>query len=78
MFAMPRRCPECGAAGGEPHVQPCSFHQRYEAASGPLVEWLASLPAEYERLKARAAAGAVATGAFDEAAPSPSAPRWRR
>jgi hypothetical protein len=66
------------AAGGEPHVRPCSFHQRYEAVNGPLVEWLASLPAEYERLKTRAAAGAVATGGFDEAAPSPSAPRRRR
>jgi DNA-binding winged helix-turn-helix (wHTH) protein len=52
---MPRACPECGAAGGEPHVQPCSFHRRYEAALDPLIEWLASLPAEYERLKARAA-----------------------
>ena len=68
MLAMPRRCPECGAAGGEPHLQPCSFHQRYEAASGPLVEWLASLPAEYERLKARAAADAVAHERSNEAA----------
>ena len=23
MVVMPRCCPECGAAGGEPHVQPC-------------------------------------------------------
>ena len=68
MSLMPRTCPDCGAAGGEPHIQPCSFEQRYEAARGPLLEWLASLPAEYERLKARAAAGAVATGGFDEAA----------
>jgi len=68
MFVMPRACPECGAAGGKPHVQPCSFHQRYEAARGPLIEWLASLPAEYERLKARAAADAVANDRFDEAA----------
>ena len=62
MFVMPRACPDCGAAGGEPHVQPCSFQQRYEAARGPLFEWIASLPAEYERLKARAdrqALGAV-------------------
>lgn len=78
MFAMPRRCPECGAAGGEPHFEPCSFHQLYEAARSPLVEWLASLPAEYERLKARAAAGAVATGGLDDAVSSRSAPRWRR
>jgi hypothetical protein len=60
MVVMPRSCPECGAAGGQPHVPPCSFHQRYEAACGPLLAWLASLPAEYERLKARAAADAVA------------------
>ena len=65
---MPRSCPECGAAGGEPHVQPCLFQQRYEAARGPLFEWLASLSAEYERLKARAAAGAVANDRFDESA----------
>jgi hypothetical protein len=64
MFAMPRECPECGAAAGEAHVQACSFHQRYEAARGPLFEWLASLPAEYERLKARAAAN----DRFDEVA----------
>ena len=68
MFVMPRACPECGAAGGEPHVQPCSFHQRYEAARGPLTEWLASLPAEYERLKARAAAEAAAHEGSNEAA----------
>jgi len=68
MFVMPRACPECGAAGGEPHVQSCSFHQRYEAARGPLIEWLAWLPAEYERLKARAVAEAVADDRFDESA----------
>jgi hypothetical protein len=68
MVVMPRSCPECGAAGGEPHVQPCSFHQRYEAACGPLFAWLASLPAEYERLKARAAADAVAHEGSNEAA----------
>ena len=68
MSVMPRACPECGAAGGEPHVQPCSFRQRYEAARGPVIEWLASLPAEYERLKARAWADAVAKERFDEAA----------
>ncbi len=68
MFVMPRACPECRATGGEPHVQPCSFHQRYEAARGPLIEWLAGLPAEYERLKARAAAGAVAHDRFDQLA----------
>ena len=56
MLAMPRSCPECGAAAGEPHVESCSFPKRYEAACGGLSEWLASLPAEYERLKARAAA----------------------
>ena len=69
MIVMPRRCPECGAAGGEPHVQPCSFHHRYEAACSPLVEWLASLPVEYERLKARAAANASA-GASSERTPA--------
>jgi hypothetical protein len=57
MFATPRGCPECGAAAGQPHLYSCSFYERYEAASrGPLVEWLAALPAEYERLKARAVA----------------------
>ena len=65
---MPKVCPECGAAGGEPHVQSCSFHQRYEAARGPLFARLASLPAEYERLKARAAADAVAHEGSNEAA----------
>jgi hypothetical protein len=50
-------CLECGAVAGEPHLERCSFSERYEAAArSPLVEWLASLPAEYERLKARAAA----------------------
>jgi hypothetical protein len=68
MVTMPRACPECGATGGEPHVQPCSFQQRYEAASGPLLEWLASLPAVYERLKAQAATGAAANDGFDKAA----------
>jgi hypothetical protein len=67
MPAMPLRCPECGAPAGEPHVQACAFPQRYQAACGPLALWLASLPAEYERLKARAAAGAVVNGVFDEA-----------
>jgi len=68
MFVMPKACPECGAAGGEPHVRQCSFHQRYEAASGPLIEWLASLPAEYERLKAQAAPDAVGNHRLDELA----------
>ena len=68
MVVMPRACPECGAAGGEPHVQQCSFDQRYEAAGGPLAVWLASLPAEYERLKARADADAVAHEGSNEAA----------
>jgi hypothetical protein len=67
MDPMPLRCPECGAAAGDLHVEPCSFHQRYQAACGPLLEWLANLPAEYERLKARAEADAVANGVFDEA-----------
>jgi hypothetical protein len=56
MFAMPRICPECGAVAGKPHVESCSFPKRYEAARGGLFEWLASLPAEYERLKRAAAA----------------------
>jgi hypothetical protein len=68
MIAMPRQCPECAAGPGEAHVHPCSFHQRYEAARGPLVEWLAGLPAEYERLKARAPSHAVVWGRFDEPA----------
>jgi hypothetical protein len=68
MVVMPRCCPECGAAGGEPHVQPCLFNQRYEAACGPLFAWLASLPAEYQRLKTRTAADAVAHEASNEAA----------
>ena len=67
MFAMPLRCPESGAAAGELHVQACAFPQRYQATCGPLALWLASLPAEYERLKARAVADAVANGVFDEA-----------
>ena len=54
MLAASQGCPECGAAAGEPHDL-CSFQRRYEAARGPLIEWLAGLPAEYERLKARAA-----------------------
>ena len=68
MDAVPLQCPECGAAAGEPHLQPCSFRQRYEATHGPLFEWLASLPSEYERLKARAAADAIA-GCVLERAP---------
>jgi len=67
MYTVPLKCPECSAAAGERHVQPCSFHQRYEAARGPLFEWLASLPAEYERLKARAAADTDASRVLDEA-----------
>ena len=54
MAVMPSACPECGAAGGEPHVQPCSFQQTYEAGRNPLIEWLVSLHAEYARLKAHA------------------------
>ena len=69
MSPMPRGCPECGAAAREPLLQPCSFHQRYDAAArSPLVEWLASLPAEYERLKARAAANAVSNDQLNEVA----------
>ena len=69
MSPMPRGCPECSAVAGAPHLQSCSFNQRYEAAArSPLVEWLASLPAEYERLKARAAANAVSNDQFNEAA----------
>ena len=54
MNVMPSACPECNAAGGEPHVQPCSFQQTHDVAHSPLIEWLVSLPAEYERLKAHA------------------------
>jgi transposase-like protein len=61
MVAMPRQCPECGAAAGERHASTCSFQRWYEASCGPLFEWLASLPAEYERLKAHAAAHPAAT-----------------
>jgi hypothetical protein len=68
MVTMPRACPECGAAGGDAHVEPCSFQQRYEAARSPLLDWLASLPAEYARLKALAAADAIARHGVDEAA----------
>lgn len=68
MYAVPLKCPECGATAGEMHVEPCSFHQRYQAACGPLVEWLASLPSEYERLKARTAANAVVNDVVDKAA----------
>ena len=54
---MSRDCVERGLVPGEPHLQLCLFEEHYEAAvRSPLVEWLASLPAEYERLKARAAA----------------------
>jgi hypothetical protein len=51
--AMPKACPECGVAGGEPHQRSCSFGRRFDAAGTPLVEWLASLPAIYEQLKER-------------------------
>jgi hypothetical protein len=34
MSVMPRACPECGSSGGEPHVQQCSLHSRYEAPAG--------------------------------------------
>jgi len=58
---MRQGCLECGAVAGEQHRQTCSFTERYEAAArSPLVEWLASLPAEYERLKARATAQGLA------------------
>ena len=71
MLPMPRGCPECGAAASEPHVHPCSFQERYQAAArSPLFEWLASLPAEYERLKALSAANAVSNRRFHEAARS--------
>ena len=64
MSLMPRTCPECGAAGGEPHVQSCSFDRRYEAVGSPLIEWLASLPAAYDRLKARDRDGPDEAGPF--------------
>jgi hypothetical protein len=61
-----RGCPECGAVAGEGHARPCSFQERYEAAArSELVEWLATLPAEYERLKARAEANAMSDDRFD-------------
>jgi len=56
-----RRCPECAAEPGEPHIQRCFFNRQNEVACSPLVEWLAGLPAEYERLKARASPGNVAS-----------------
>ena len=59
MPAMPKACPECGAAGGEPHVQPCSYHQWYEVACGPQGAWHSTLPSKCERLKARAATDAA-------------------
>jgi hypothetical protein len=60
MSTISRGCPECGAVPGEPHVAPCSFHERYEAAArGALCHWLASLPAEYERLKRMEAARVI-------------------
>ena len=55
MTTKPPECLECGAVPGQPHLTACSFHERFVAAGGPVAEWLASLPAEYERLKARAA-----------------------
>jgi len=64
MSLMPRACPECGTSAGESHLQSCSFDQRYEAAGSPLIEWLASLPAVYERLKAFDRDGADEAGPF--------------
>ena len=64
MSLMPRACPECGAVAGESHLPSCSFDQRYEAASSPLIEWLASLPAEYARLKAGDRRGQDEAGPF--------------
>ena len=41
-------CPECGTAAGEPHVHPCSFHERHEAAARRAL-WVAGRPAGYAR-----------------------------
>ena len=70
MTTMPRGCPECGATADQPHVEPCSFHDRYQAACGPVAEWLASLPAEYERLKARSRQSAFPAERFDDFRPT--------
>lgn len=59
MRVMPRFCPECGAPGGTPHLDACGFYDRLRAAPNPLIDWLAGLPGEYERLKRLASGDAV-------------------
>jgi len=54
MALMPSACPDCGAPGGEPHVQPCSYEETHETGRSSVAEWLVGLHAEYARLKANA------------------------
>ncbi len=56
MFPASFACPDCGAHSSAPHAHWCSSCRRHEPPHGPLLQWLASLPAEYERLKAHEAA----------------------
>ena len=56
MFPASLACPDCGAGPDVQHAHWCSRGERHEPPYGPLLEWLASLPREYERLKAREAA----------------------
>jgi hypothetical protein len=60
MFPASVACPDCGAAVGVQHAHWCAQRERHEPPYGPLLEWLAGLPREYERLKAREAARAAA------------------
>ena len=64
MSLMPRACPECGVPVASRTFNRASFDRRYEAAGGPLIEWFASLPAVYDRLKAHDREGADEAGPF--------------